>query len=608
MIKLKPISIKYFFLLLGFFFINLSNAQTYEFLKNKWLTDKSDTARVNAGLQLHEKYYYQSNDSLQSENKLLTGIYNLSVKIKYSLGIIESSFYLGNNYTSQILPQKAIEYYYISLKESEKIKNDVFTARTKMGIGIVYFIQSNWSKAINFFQGSLLINRKLKDQRRISTQHYLIGYSLIALKKFDDAKLYIDSALVIKLLRKDTTGINECRLALANIYKGQQNYDSAMKYYKTLLPYFLSHKEYVPVSIIHTSFAQILFKKNDYQHALAEAQKAYDYSLLTTAPQPKIEACEILYNIFKAQGAYKEAIYYFDSYHNLKDSIENSDFASQISLAQATYEFEKEQAAIKANQDRKELQYKLEIQDKNLKQSILSAITIIAILFMIAIVFAYRWVSRQKKITEDLLLNILPKETVAELKNFGKSLPKNHEEATIIFCDVKNFSHIAETLQPSEVVEMLDRYFKEFDIITEKYGVEKIKTIGDAYMCVGGLNKNTQNSANDTVKAAIEFLEFNEKIEDEMLEKYNQAFSFRIGIHTGTVVSGVVGLKKYAYDIWGDAVNIAARMEQNSVPGKINISGGTYHIIKNQFPNFIYRGKIPVKNKGEIDMYFIERG
>ena len=187
----------------------------------------------------------------------------------------------------------------------------------------------------------------------MSTQHYLIGYSLIALQKYNDAKLYIDSALVIKLIRKDTTEINECRLALANIYKGQQNYDSAMKYYKNLLPYFLGHKEFVPVSIIHTSFAQILYKKNDFGQALIEALKAYNYSLLTTAPLPKIESCNILYQIYKAKGDYKKAIYYFDSYQNLKDSIENSDFASQISLAQATYEFEKEQVTIKAEQDRK---------------------------------------------------------------------------------------------------------------------------------------------------------------------------------------------------------------------------------------------------------------
>jgi class 3 adenylate cyclase len=126
-------------------------------------------------------------------------------------------------------------------------------------------------------------------------------------------------------------------------------------------------------------------------------------------------------------------------------------------------------------------------------------------------------------------------------------------------------------------------------------------------MCVGGLNKDSQKSAYEIIQAAAEFLEFNESIEQEMLQKFNQAFYFRIGIYTGNVVSGLVGLKKYAYDIWGDAVNIAARMEQNSVPGKINISGGTYEIVKNQFPNFIYRGKIPVNNRGEIDIYFIEK-
>ena len=175
-----------------------------------------------------------------------------------------------------------------------------------------------------------------------------------------------------------------------------------------------------------------------------------------------------------------------------------------------------------------------------------------------------------------------------------------------MFCDIKNFSHIAETLSPEAVVEMLDTYFKQFDSIIGKYGVEKIKTIGDAYMCAGGLGKDSKNTAIDTLEAAKEFLAFNISIEEEMLEKYKHAFYFRIGIHTGNVVSGVVGLKKYSYDIWGDAVNIAARMEQNSIPGKINISGSTYKLINDKHSNCIYRGKIPIKNRGEIDMYFVE--
>jgi adenylate cyclase len=237
---------------------------------------------------------------------------------------------------------------------------------------------------------------------------------------------------------------------------------------------------------------------------------------------------------------------------------------------------------------------------------ILIIIAIVSALFIVITFFAYRITNKQKKVSEGLLLNILPNETVKELKKYGKSLPKNHLEVTIMFCDVKNFSHIAETLTPEQVVEMLDTYFQQFDKITEKYGVEKIKTIGDAYMCVGGLNSDSKQAAHDTVEAAKEIIKFNESIEQKMLDKYKQAFYFRIGIHTGNVVSGVVGLKKYSYDIWGDAVNIAARMEQNSVPGKINISGKTYSYIKEGINKVIARGNIQIKNKGEIDMYFLE--
>ena len=204
------------------------------------------------------------------------------------------------------------------------------------------------------------------------------------------------------------------------------------------------------------------------------------------------------------------------------------------------------------------------------------------------------------------MLNILPKQTTVELKKFGKAISKNHEEVSIMFCDVKNFTQIAETLNPGQVVEMLDRYFQQFDLVAESYGIEKIKTIGDSYMCANGLENLNENNALKMVNAAIEFLQWSELIKPEIEKEYNQSFSFRVGIHTGNVVSGVVGKNKYAYDIWGDAVNVAARLEQNSLPGMINISGSTYHFVKNSF-NCTYRGKIPAKNKGEIDMYFVEK-
>jgi class 3 adenylate cyclase len=212
----------------------------------------------------------------------------------------------------------------------------------------------------------------------------------------------------------------------------------------------------------------------------------------------------------------------------------------------------------------------------------------------------------EKKRSDSLLLNILPEEIANELKQFGKSYARNHAEVTIFFADIKGFSSIAENLSAEELVMQLDECFRAFDKIIEKHGLEKIKTLGDAYICACGLPTPVHENAIKTVNAAIDMLDFlkgfniSKKIQDL------PAFEFRVGIHTGPVVTGVVGLKKFTYDIWGDTVNMAARMEQHGEPGRINISENTYELIKNKF-TCTPRGKIQAKNKGEIDMYFVER-
>jgi class 3 adenylate cyclase len=335
-------------------------------------------------------------------------------------------------------------------------------------------------------------------------------------------------------------------------------------------------KELIPESFIYSSLAEIYLNKQEIYKAQKYADSAYYLAGLVPNPKPKLEASSILYKINQAIGDYKKAFFYLGLQNSLRDSMENRDFAAQLGVAQATYKFENEQAAIKAEQEKRELKYNAELKNKSRNQNILMAIALIALLFVIVIVFAYVWVSKQKKISEKLLLNILPKETADELKSFGRALPKLHEKVTIIFCDIKNFSHIAEKLSPEQLVEMLDTYFKQFDSIVEKLGLEKIKTIGDAYMCAAGLQNDKEDAAIHSVSAAIEILKFNDSIEQECLRKFGEAFYFRVGIHTGNVVSGVVGLNKFSYDIWGDAVNVAARMEQNSIPGMINISGATH--------------------------------
>jgi class 3 adenylate cyclase len=211
----------------------------------------------------------------------------------------------------------------------------------------------------------------------------------------------------------------------------------------------------------------------------------------------------------------------------------------------------------------------------------------------------------EKKKSDNLLLNILPAEVAEELKQHGRSNAKTYGLVTVMFTDFKDFTDVSEKVSPELLVSEIDYCFSAFDNIIEKYGIEKIKTIGDAYICAGGLPVLTFTHAADTVSAAIEIRNFMLQRKKEKEVKGEIPFELRIGIHTGPVVAGIVGVKKFAYDIWGDTVNLAARMESSGEAGKINISGTTYALVKDKF-NCTHRGKIQAKHKGEVDMYFVE--
>ena len=215
-------------------------------------------------------------------------------------------------------------------------------------------------------------------------------------------------------------------------------------------------------------------------------------------------------------------------------------------------------------------------------------------------------INQEKERSEELLLNILPAQVAGELKASGKAKARHYDNVTVLFSDFKDFSKIAEKLPPDQLVKELDYCFKAFDQIISRHGLEKIKTIGDAYMCAGGLPAPTGDHAACSVKAAVEMQEFLNNWKTEKLLAGEPFFEARIGMHSGPVVAGVVGVKKFAYDIWGDTVNIASRMESSGEPGKINISGKTRQLLNGSF-ECTYRGKIEAKNKGEIDMYFVEK-
>lgn len=207
--------------------------------------------------------------------------------------------------------------------------------------------------------------------------------------------------------------------------------------------------------------------------------------------------------------------------------------------------------------------------------------------------------------SDELLLNILPKETAEELKLNGKASVRHYDMVSVLFTDFVGFTNITENISHDELVASLDHYFRVFDDVMSKFRIEKIKTIGDAYMAAGGIPVSNTDNPLKVVMAALEILRHVDLMNEEKRLKGEPIWQLRAGIHTGSVIAGVVGKNKFAYDIWGDAVNTAARMESSGEVGRVNISGSTHTLVGAYF-QCTHRGKIAAKNKGHIDMFFVD--
>jgi adenylate cyclase len=213
-------------------------------------------------------------------------------------------------------------------------------------------------------------------------------------------------------------------------------------------------------------------------------------------------------------------------------------------------------------------------------------------------------IKQEKEKSEKLLLNILPNDVAEELKMKGKSEVRSFELASVLFCDIKGFTDASALLSPEEVVQALEVFFTAFDEIIAQYGIEKIKTIGDAYMCVGGVPKPNRSNPVNLTLAALDMQNFMKNFRQNPAYQSLPKWELRLGIHSGPLIAGVIGKNKFAYDVWGDTVNTASRMESSGEVNRVNISGFTHSLIQDFF-ECEYRGKITAKGKGKVDMYFV---
>ncbi len=439
--------------------------------------------------------------------------------------------------------------------------------------------------------------RGLKNQAFWYLRTYLVSNQLFP----DIYKLYrLDFPGEYEAVRaKDSTQF--LRIS-AFILEGKGDRDSAAYYYAAAEARLLHRpKDKIFVSNFLKRYGQFLLRVGDLKAAEEKFKLSFDLASSAHYVPYMADATHYLDSISAVRGDSALAYRYAMLNTRYSDSLAMTTRNSQL----LKLEIQNEENQLKyADQKEKE-----RIAVRHHEQLIAFGIGIVALAVIVVVVLRNYKVQQQlnkllnleKGRSDQLLLNILPQEVAEELKDKGRAAAKYFENVTVIFTDFKGFTTISERLTPQELVNELHECFTEFDRISKKYGIEKIKTVGDAYLAVCGLPAPDANHAENAVRAAKEIAAVMVARKKELGDR---TFEIRIGLHSGSVVAGIVGVSKFAYDIWGDTVNTAARMEQNSEAGKINISEATYALVSDKF-ECTYRGKIAAKNKGELGMYFV---
>ncbi|MCB0662136.1 MAG: tetratricopeptide repeat protein [Saprospiraceae bacterium] len=459
---------------------------------------------------------------------------------------------------------------------------------------------------------------------------------------FERAMMLFDSAINMELrvieIRKEVEDIRGLAEAYNNLGvffkdkgsffkkmnqpgKASQAWNTALDYFQQSLAIRKEEEDKKGVVEVLNGFGDVYRRQKDYTRALDYTKQYLKLALEINDKRFEQSAYKDLSKIYAEKGDFKNAYEYRKAYDELRYDQLDEQRTKEFARRQTLYGDQQKEIALEREQQRNALlDAQVRQREAEIRQATIMRNSLFGGALGLTILLGLLWnrnriktrankdlaekneiIEQERKRSDDLLLNILPEKTAEELKEKGKAKARKYDEVTVLFSDFKSFTTIAEQMSPEDLVDELDECFRAFDAITARHGVEKIKTIGDAYMCVGGLPEPNTTHAKDVLQAAIEMQEWLK----ERKKSKPSGFEMRIGIHTGPVVAGIVGSRKFAYDIWGDTVNLAARMEQNSEPGKINISKDTWERVKEDF-SCVYRGEITAKNKGEVDMFFVE--
>ncbi len=521
---------------------------------------------------------YQQKSNFPAAMEVLLKALKLREDIKDEQGILTTLNNLGTMYMRQAdetshdkaIYHKAIEYFEKALKLAYKLNNKQNEAILLNNMGSIYEETKEYQKSIDNYLKAMKIRKEIHDEFQLTSSFHSLGDVYLKMDSLHIAFDYYEKGLSIGEKTQNRQVVGQCFYGLAQVYEKRKDYGTCLQKAKEGLT--------------------IAYKVQDKKGVM---------SLKT-----------LMARVYAAQGDFAKAYQLKDEATVLKDSIFNQVNSKILANAQANVEKERTEK-VKKEKELGEKEQKV----KNARQQLFNYLGLGVVIFIAGVAFLlYRGQQREKKHSQEielekdksdkLLLNILPEEVANELKIAGKAKARHYKLASVLFTDFQGFTARTATMTPEQVIEELNGCFSAFDAIIDKHNLEKIKTIGDAYMCAGGLPiPNTTNPV-DIIRAGLEIQTYMENYKTGCIARGEAYFQCRLGINTGEVVAGVVGTKKFAYDIWGDTVNTASRAESGGIVNKVNITESTYELVKDVF-ECEYRGEVEAKGKGKIKMYLV---
>ena len=582
--------------LLIFFFLLGSNTycQDQKIADSLVKIYEKDTVKGTAKLDLLRNLSFNESRNLDLSLRYAEELISLAHKEGNDKYLHAGYFQKGNKETLLGNLDEALKSYFSALDVSKKIKRISTEGADYGAIAAVYSESKDHTNAMNYFHQAISVLRNSEDTISLASNILNAGDELRANGSYDSALIYFKESANIFEKKNYLIGVAYSLGNTGMVYAAEGKDGLASQNMNKAITILQQQGDYYPICVYLISISDIYTKKGDHQKALEYASQSLILAQRHGLKEQIAAANKKLSELYEKAGIIGSSYQFYKNYILYRDSVVNLNTVQKMADMRTNYEV-----------SQKQVQVDLLRQQKRNQWTVMVATFVILGLTIGILVLLFRFykkIAKEKKVSETLLLNILPAETAKELKQNGKVDAVKLDEVTVLFTDFVSFTRTAENANPVQLVKSIDHYFKAFDQITLKYELEKIKTIGDSYMCACGLPTLNPSHALQVARAAKEMITFvnNEfKNSDDL-----NHFEIRIGIHTGPVVAGIVGIKKWQYDIWGDTVNIASRMEANSIPGHINLSETTYQKIKDEFP-CEYRGEIQVKNHDSVKMYFL---